>query len=139
VFDIPIEIEDPLKTKGHAILNSLEGQPMKEIMAAEDDVSPEISFLFCVCLILHPDKQVATLAYTIRTSREKRDFLLAFSCVTAIRFSVFRLLIRVEYAERIPRISSTGGWRAKRVIWTPSSVDKLGLPEKMEATSEKRI
>jgi hypothetical protein len=39
VFDIPIEIEDPLKTKGHAILNSLEGQPMKEIMAAEDDVS----------------------------------------------------------------------------------------------------
>ncbi|GHJ86730.1 hypothetical protein NliqN6_3132 [Naganishia liquefaciens] len=59
VFDIPIEIEDPLKTKSHAILSSLEGQPMKEIMSAEDDV--------------------ATLAYTIRTSREKRDFLLAFS------------------------------------------------------------
>lgn len=39
VFDIPIEIEDPLKTKSHAILSSLEGQPMKEIMAAEDDVS----------------------------------------------------------------------------------------------------
>ena len=39
VFDIPIEIEDPLKTKSHAILSSLEGQPMKEIMSAEDDVS----------------------------------------------------------------------------------------------------
>lgn len=38
VFDIPIEIEDPLKTKSHAILSSLEGQPMREIMAAEDDV-----------------------------------------------------------------------------------------------------
>lgn len=38
MFDIPIEIEDPLKTKSHAILSSLEGQPMKDIMAAEDDV-----------------------------------------------------------------------------------------------------
>lgn len=59
VFDIPIEIEDPLKTKAHAILNSLEGPPMRDIIAAEDEV--------------------ATLAYMIRTSREKRDFLQAFS------------------------------------------------------------
>lgn len=38
VFDIPIEIEDPLKTKAHAILNSLEGPPMRDIIAAEDEV-----------------------------------------------------------------------------------------------------
>ncbi|KAJ9098493.1 hypothetical protein QFC19_006361 [Naganishia cerealis] len=40
VFDIPIEIEDPLKTKAHAILSSLEGPPMRDIIAAEDEVGP---------------------------------------------------------------------------------------------------
>ena len=78
VFDIPIEIEDPLKTKSHAILSSLEGQPMKDIMAAEDDVSVT-GLEALTSLTRFISQQVATLAYTIRTSKEKRDFLLAFS------------------------------------------------------------
>ena len=60
VFDIPIEIEDPHKTKMHAAVQSLEaGSTLEGIMAAEDEV--------------------AALAHQIRTGREKRDFLNGFA------------------------------------------------------------
>jgi SWI/SNF-related matrix-associated actin-dependent regulator of chromatin subfamily D len=60
VFDIPIEIEDPHKSKMHTAVQSLESGPILEgIMAAEDEV--------------------AALAHQIRTGREKRDFLNGFA------------------------------------------------------------
>lgn len=60
VFDIPIEIEDPHKSKMHTAVQSLESGPTLEgIMAAEDEV--------------------AALAHQIRTGREKRDFLTGFA------------------------------------------------------------
>jgi SWI/SNF-related matrix-associated actin-dependent regulator of chromatin subfamily D len=60
VFDIPIEIEDPHKSKMHAAVQSLESGPMLDgIMAAEDEV--------------------ASLAHQIRTGREKRNFLNEFA------------------------------------------------------------
>lgn len=59
VFDIPIEVEDPLKSKYHAAVQGLEGPQLKEVMAAEDEV--------------------ARLAHTIRSSRQKRDFLQNFA------------------------------------------------------------
>jgi hypothetical protein len=57
---------------------------MREIMAAEDDASTLARYACIYWLTLGYRTQVATLAYTIRTSREKRDFLLAFAYVFPI-------------------------------------------------------
>lgn len=58
-FDIPIEIDDPGKSKMSAITTSFEGKEGKEIQQLED--------------------KVAELAYFARDTKQKRDFLESFA------------------------------------------------------------
>lgn len=58
-FDIPVEIEDPVKSKMAGILQGYEGEEGKEIVELEDRVSE--------------------LAYFARDMKQKRDFLEAFA------------------------------------------------------------
>lgn len=58
-FDIPIEIEDPQKSKMHQIVQSFEGEEGREIGKLED--------------------KVAELAYFARDLKQKRDFLESFA------------------------------------------------------------
>ncbi len=60
-FDIPIEIEDPLKSKMANIVQSFEGEEGKEIVKLEDNVGE--------------------LAYFARDLKQKRDFLESFAYV----------------------------------------------------------
>ncbi|WWC92772.1 uncharacterized protein L201_007731 [Kwoniella dendrophila CBS 6074] len=58
-FDIPIEIEDPLKSKMSSLVSSLEGKEGKEIVQLED--------------------KVGELAYFARDIKQKKDFLESFA------------------------------------------------------------
>lgn len=58
-FDIPIEIDDPGKSKMSTIVSSFEGAEGKEIQQLED--------------------KVAELAYFARDTKQKRDFLESFA------------------------------------------------------------
>ncbi|WWD20275.1 hypothetical protein CI109_104751 [Kwoniella shandongensis] len=58
-FDIPIEIEDPLKSKMASLVQSFEGSEGKEIVKLED--------------------KVGELAYFARDLKQKRDFLESFA------------------------------------------------------------
>ncbi|ODN72925.1 hypothetical protein L202_08340 [Cryptococcus amylolentus CBS 6039] len=58
-FDIPLEMEDPLKSKMAAMVSSFEGPEGAEVMKLED--------------------KVAELAYFVRELKEKRDFLESFA------------------------------------------------------------
>lgn len=58
-FDIPIEIEDPLKSKMAHIVANFEGDEGKEIVKLED--------------------KVGELAYFARDLKQKRDFLESFA------------------------------------------------------------
>lgn len=60
-FDIPIEIDDPGKSKLATIVNQFEGSEAKEVVQLED--------------------QVAELAYHARDTKQKRDFMEAFAQV----------------------------------------------------------
>ncbi len=60
-FDIPIEIDDPGKSRLSMIVASFEGQEGKEIAALED--------------------KIAELAYFARDTKQKRDFMESFACV----------------------------------------------------------
>lgn len=60
VFDVPFEVEDPIKSKMHTAVQMLEsGTIIKGLMDIEDEV--------------------AALAHQIRSAREKKDFLSAFA------------------------------------------------------------
>lgn len=60
VYDIPFEVEDPIKSKMHNAVQMLEsGTIIKGLMDIEDEV--------------------AALAHQIRSAREKKDFLNAFA------------------------------------------------------------
>ena len=65
-FDIPIEMDDPLKSKMADIVRKLEGEEGKEIMALED--------------------KVGELAYFARDVKQKRDFLEAFAWVALTKW-----------------------------------------------------
>ncbi len=58
---MPIETEDPLKSKMSSIVSGFEGQEGKEIVTLED--------------------KVGELAYFARDLKQKRDFLESFSWV----------------------------------------------------------
>ncbi|WWC95792.1 hypothetical protein V866_002658 [Kwoniella sp. B9012] len=58
-FDIPIELEDPLKSKMSSLVQSFEGKEGKEIVQLED--------------------KVGELAYFARDVKQKRDFLESFA------------------------------------------------------------
>ncbi|OCF43839.1 hypothetical protein I317_02281 [Kwoniella heveanensis CBS 569] len=58
-FDIPIEVEDPLKSKMASLVQSFEGKEGKEIVQLED--------------------KVGELAYFARDLKQKRDFLESFA------------------------------------------------------------
>ena len=58
-FDIPIEVEDPLKSKMAQLLHSFEGDEGREIVKLED--------------------KVGELAYFARDLTQKRDFMDAFA------------------------------------------------------------
>ncbi|ORX37757.1 chromatin remodeling-related protein [Kockovaella imperatae] len=58
-FDIPVETEDPMKSKMASIVSAFEGQEGKEVAAIED--------------------KVGELAYFARDLKQKRDFLESFS------------------------------------------------------------
>lgn len=58
-FDIPIEIDDPGKSKMANIVASFEGAEAREVVQLED--------------------QVAELAYYARDTKQKRDFMEAFA------------------------------------------------------------
>lgn len=58
-FDIPVEIEDPLKSKMAQIIQSFEGEEGKEVVKLED--------------------KVGELAYFARDIKQKRDFLESFA------------------------------------------------------------
>ncbi|WVF68489.1 hypothetical protein IAT40_003256 [Kwoniella sp. CBS 6097] len=58
-FDIPIEVEDPLKSKLASLVQSFEGKEGKEIVQLED--------------------KVGELAYFARDLKQKRDFLESFA------------------------------------------------------------
>ncbi|ODO08498.1 hypothetical protein L198_00228 [Cryptococcus wingfieldii CBS 7118] len=58
-FDIPLEMEDPLKSKMASMVSSFEGPEGAEVMKMED--------------------KVAELAYFVRELKEKRDFLESFA------------------------------------------------------------
>jgi SWI/SNF-related matrix-associated actin-dependent regulator of chromatin subfamily D len=58
-FDIPIELEDPVKSKMSSLLMCFEGEEGKEIVKLED--------------------KVGELVYFARDLKQKRDFLESFS------------------------------------------------------------
>jgi SWI/SNF-related matrix-associated actin-dependent regulator of chromatin subfamily D len=58
-FDIPIELEDPVKSKMSSLLTSFDGEEGKEIVKLED--------------------KVAEMVYFTRDLKQKRDFLESFS------------------------------------------------------------
>ena len=58
-FDIPIETEDPMKSKMATTVSSFEGAEGKEVAALED--------------------KVGELAYFARDMKQRRDFLESFS------------------------------------------------------------
>ena len=60
-FDIPIEMEDPLKSKMAQVVQHIEGQEGKEIVKLEDNVGE--------------------LAYFAKDLKQKRDFLESFAYV----------------------------------------------------------
>ena len=60
-YDIPLEIDDPGKSKLSTIVASFEGEEGKEVAKLED--------------------KVTELAYFARDTKQKRDFLEAFACV----------------------------------------------------------
>lgn len=62
-FDIPIEIEDPLKSKMASMIGSFEGPEGQEIVKLEG--------------------KVAELAFFAKELKQKKDFLESFAYVTA--------------------------------------------------------
>ncbi len=101
-FDVPIEIEDALKSKMHAVVQAFDGPAMKEVMDAEDEV--------------------AKLAQDIRSARQKRDFLQAFAWVlSGMAWALgYRLTGRDVLTATTQPTSSTDGYLLKLATSTSS-------------------
>ncbi len=80
-FDIPVELEDPLKSKMAGLISTFEGEEGQEIVKLED--------------------KVGELAYFARDLKQKRDFLESFAYV---RCSTYVILYLPTYTSTNPQI-----------------------------------